>query len=91
MSLGLSVHSQNGILQKFEKVSRKHKMIGVLGHDFALVRPGTTWANEINFVMKHAPSARSLIGPVDQHSPAPRIPTPPVYQHVTRYIFHSIE
>ena len=28
---------------------------------------GTTWANEINFVMNHAPGAGSITRPVDQH------------------------
>ena len=34
-----------------------------LGHDSALkgfTGPGTTWANEINFVMNHAPGAGSI-------------------------------
>ena len=26
---------------------------------------GTTWANEMNFGRNHAPSARSITGPVD--------------------------
>ena len=30
-------------------------MYGVLGHDSALY--GTTWANEMDFVMNHAPAA----------------------------------
>ena len=33
-------------------------MNAVLGHDAALLGytgPGTTWADEINFVMKHTP------------------------------------
>ena len=37
-------------------------MNGVLGHDSALVRlywGGTTWANEVKFVMNHAPGAGS--------------------------------
>ena len=35
--------------------------IGVLGYDSAMegyAGPGTTWANEMNFVMNHAPGAR---------------------------------
>ena len=46
-------------------------MIGVLGHDSALkgcIGPETTWANEINFVKNHAPSAEPLTRPVDQQS-----------------------
>ena len=35
-------------------------MIGVLGDDSALFEPGTTWANEMNFVMNHAPGAGSM-------------------------------
>ena len=41
---------------------------GVLGHYSALIRlywAGITWANEINFVMKHAPAAGLIAGPVD--------------------------
>ena len=37
-------------------------MIGVLGHDSALqgyTGPGTTWANEMNFVMNLTPGAGS--------------------------------
>ena len=39
-------------------------MNGVLGHDSALsgyTGPGTTWANEMNFGMEHAPGAGSLL------------------------------
>ena len=39
------------------------KMNGVLGHDSGFVRlfgPGTTWANERNFVVNHAPGAGSI-------------------------------
>ena len=35
-------------------------MNGVLGHDFQLkdyTGPGTTWANEMNFVINHASGA----------------------------------
>ena len=38
-------------------------MIGVLGHDSALygyIRPETTWSNEMNVVMNHAPGAGSI-------------------------------
>ena len=44
-------------------------MIGVLGHDSALVRlywVGATGANEMNFVIKHAPGAGSIARPVGQ-------------------------
>ena len=34
--------------------------------------PGTTWANEINFDMNHAPGAGSIPRPVDQQSTVPR-------------------
>ena len=46
---------------------------GALGHDSALIRlywAGTTWANEMNLVMNHAPDARSIARPVDQQSSA---------------------
>ena len=45
-----------------------NEMNGDLGHDSALQRytgPGTTWANEINF-MDHAPGAESIARPVGQ-------------------------
>ena len=32
------------------------------------IGPGTTWANEMNFVMKHAPGAGSIAQPVDKQS-----------------------
>ena len=36
-------------------------MNAVLGHNSALVYwVGTTWANEMNFVMNHAPGAGSI-------------------------------
>ena len=47
--------------------------IGVLGHDSVsqgYTGQDTTWANEINFVMNHAPGAGSIARPVDQHSSA---------------------
>ena len=43
--------------------------------------PGTTWGNEMNFVMKHAPGAGSIARPVKQQSCATLItvrPTPPL-------------
>ena len=47
-------------------------MNSVLGHASTLVRlycaAGTTWADEMNFVINHAPGARSLARPVDQQS-----------------------
>ena len=41
----------------------------VLGDDSALhgyTGPGTTWANEMNFGIKHAPGAGSIARPVNQ-------------------------
>ena len=41
----------------------------VLAHDSALygkTGPGTTWANEMNFIMKHAPGAGSIVLLIDQ-------------------------
>ena len=35
-------------------------MKDVLGHDSALVRQGTTWANKMNFVMNHTHGTGSL-------------------------------
>ena len=49
------------------------EMNGVLDHDSALsgyTGPGTTWANEMNFVINHAPGAGSIARPFDQHSSA---------------------
>ena len=46
--------------------SQCYKMKGVLGHDSALqgyTGPGTTQANEMNFVMNHAPDAGSIVCP----------------------------
>ena len=43
-------------------------MNGVLGHDSALpgyTRSGTTWANEMYFVMNHAAGAESIALPID--------------------------
>ena len=43
-------------------------MNGVLGHDSALkgyTGPGTTWANEMNFMVNHASGAGSIARPVD--------------------------
>ena len=47
--------------------------MNVLGHDSALqgyTRPGTTWANEMSFIMDHVPVAGSIARPVDQQSSA---------------------
>ena len=46
-------------------------MNGVLGHDSAFVRlcwAGDNLANEMNFVMNHAPGAGSITRPVDQRA-----------------------
>ena len=46
-------------------------MIGVLGHDSALkgyTGPGKTWANEMKFVMNHAPGGGSIARHVGQQS-----------------------
>ena len=46
----------------------------VLDHDSALYGftvPGTTWDNEMTFVMNHAPGAGSIARPVDQHASSP--------------------
>ena len=47
-------------------------MNGVICHDSALVRlyigPGITWADEMNFVMNHAPGAGFIASPVNQQS-----------------------
>ena len=48
-------------------------MNGSLDHDSALkgyTGPGTILANEINFVMDHAPGAGLIACPVDQQSSA---------------------
>ena len=48
-------------------------MNSVLGHDSSLkgyTWPGTTWANEMNFVMNHASGAGFIARPVNQQSSA---------------------
>ena len=48
-------------------------MNSVQGHNSALegyTAPETTWANEMNFIMNHAPGAGSIARPVDQQSSA---------------------
>ena len=50
---------------------RNDEMIGVLGHDSALygyTGLGTTWANDMNFVMNHALGAGLIARTVDQQS-----------------------
>ena len=51
-------------------------MIGVLDHDSALsyTGPGSTWSNEMNFVMNHVPGAESITWPVDQYQVSNMIP-----------------
>ena len=47
------------------------EMNGVSHHDAALlgyIEPGTTWADEMNFVVNHAPGAGSITRRVDQQS-----------------------
>ena len=52
------------------------------GHKICTVRPQTTWANEINFVMNHAPGSGLIALPVDPQSRTttlqqlPHTPTP---------------
>ena len=56
-------HVHNSILHD------SNEMNGVLGHDYALegyIGARTTWANEMNFSMNHAPGAGSISRPVDQ-------------------------
>ena len=56
-------------------------MNGVSGHDSALegyTGPVTTWTNEMNFVMNHAPGAWSIGRPIDQQSSA-NVPWMPPY------------
>ena len=46
-------------------------MNGVLSHDSAMygyTGPRTTWANEMNFVLKYAPGAGSIALVVDQNN-----------------------
>ena len=56
-----------------------------LGYDSVLwgyTGPGTTWTNETNFVMKHAPGAGSIVWPVDQQSSAiTELQMPPPLAH----------
>ena len=42
---------------------------GVIGLE-GYTGPGTTWDDEMNFVMNHAPGAGSIARPVDQQSSA---------------------
>ena len=54
------------------------KMNGVIGHDSALqgyTWPETTWTDEMNVVMNHAPDAGSIAQPVDQQQCATELPT----------------
>ena len=47
---------------------KRNEMNGVLAHDSALygyIGSGTTWVNEMNFVMNHAPGAGSIAQLVD--------------------------
>ena len=44
-------------------------MNGALDHDCALygyTGPRTTWANGMNFIMNHDPSAESIVRPTDE-------------------------
>ena len=36
-------------------------------NEWCYTEPGTTWANEMNFVMNHVSGAGSIARPVDQH------------------------
>ena len=53
-------------------------MNGAVSHNAALkgyIGPGTTWTNEVHFVMNHSTGAGSLTQPVDQQSSATGAPT----------------
>ena len=60
-------------------------MNGVLGHAAAWKRytgQGTTWADEMNYGMNHAPGARPIARPVDlQSSMLPLCYSCPLYIH----------
>ena len=61
-------------------------MNGVSGQNSALLGytgPRTTWANDFNFGMNHAPGAGSITQPVDQHATTvQQVNTPsPTLQH----------
>ena len=52
-------------------MNEMNEMNGVSGHDSVLygyTGQGITWANEMNFGMKHAPGAGSITRSVDQTS-----------------------
>ena len=51
---------KNGPECRINCIATINEMNGVQGHNFALqgyTGPGTTWDNEMNFVMNHAPGA----------------------------------
>ena len=52
-------------LSRFSAVKLSNEMIVVLGHNFALTGPGTTWASKMSFVMDHAPGTESIAWTVD--------------------------
>ena len=61
----LLLHPQTLVHHTFhcQQILMRSRMIGVLGHDSALLGytgPETTWANEMIFVMNHAPGAGSI-------------------------------
>ena len=43
-------------------------MKSVLGYDYGYTGPGTTWANEMNFIMNHVLGAGMIAQPVFQQS-----------------------
>ena len=49
-------------------------MNGVLGHNsapYGYTGQGTTWANEMNFVINHVPVTGSIARPVNQQASVP--------------------
>ena len=68
-------------------------MNGVLGHDSALLGypvPGTTWAKEMIFVMKHAPGVGSIARPIDQQSSALPLCYASLPPPLFRYMQHNL-
>ena len=69
--------------------STTHEMNGVLGHNSALegyTRQGTTWDNEMNFGMNHAPGVGLIARPVDKKSNALPLSYRRLFVHNVTYV-----
>ena len=54
-----------GRIMRFRLIGKSWCFISTILHLHCYIGPGTTWTNEMNFVVNHAPDAGWIARPVD--------------------------